>query len=153
MALAIVLGLMGGVGLALVLEFFDSSVHRTEDLEALTGRPVLGLVPMVKSKQMRADNPNVQLPDRAVGHYSAKHPKSSVSEAFRSLRTSLMFSTPEGMPKTILVTSPGPGRRQDHDGDQSGHGDGPERFARTADRRRPSQAALHRDFGKHRARA
>jgi len=109
LALAIVLGLMAGVGLALVLEFFDSTVHRTEDLEALTGRPVLGLVPMVKAKQMRADNPNMALPDRAVGHYSAKHPKSSVSEAFRSLRTSLMFSTPEGMPKTILITSPGPG--------------------------------------------
>ena len=109
LALAMVLGLMAGVGLALVLEFFDSTVHRTEDVEALTGRPVLGLVPMVKPKQMREDHKVEKLPDRAVGHYSAKFPKSSVSEAFRSLRTSLMFSTPEGMPKTILVTSPTPG--------------------------------------------
>ncbi|MDT8322075.1 MAG: polysaccharide biosynthesis tyrosine autokinase, partial [Xanthomonadales bacterium] len=109
LALALVLGLMGGVGLALVLEFFDSSVHRAEDLETLSGRPVLGLVPMVKARDLRKDNEAFSLPERAVGHYSARFPKSSVSEAFRSLRTSLMFSTPEGMPQAILVTSPGSG--------------------------------------------
>lgn len=109
MALALVIGLIAGIGLALVLEFFDSSIQRTEDLEALTGRPVLGLVPVVRAREMREDNKDFHLPDRAVGHYSARFPKSSVSEAFRSLRTSLMFSTPEGMPKTLLITSPGPG--------------------------------------------
>ena len=107
--IAIAVGLIIGIALALVLEFFDSTVHRTEDLEALSGRPVLGLVPVVKSREMREDNKDFALPDRAVGHYSARFPKSSVSEAFRSLRTSLMFSTPEGMPSTILITSPGPG--------------------------------------------
>lgn len=109
LALALVLGLMGGVGLALVLEFFDSNVHRTEDLEALTSRPVLSQVPVVKARDMRKDNQQFSLPERAVGHYSARFPNSPVSEAFRLLRTSLMFSTPEGMPQIVLVTSPGPG--------------------------------------------
>ena len=107
--IAIVVGLIGGIGLALLLEFFDSSIHRSEDLELLTGRPVLGLVPIVKAKDMREDNRAFDSPERSVGHYSARFPKSSVSEAFRSLRTSLMFSTPEGMPKTMLITSPGHG--------------------------------------------
>ena len=109
LVMALAVGLMVGVGLALVLEFFDSTIHHTEELEALTRRPVLGLVPIVKAKNMREDNQGFNLPARAVGHYSARLPKSAVSEAFRSLRTSLMFSTPEGMPKTILITSAGPG--------------------------------------------
>jgi len=109
MGLALVLGLVAGVGLALILEFLDSTVRRTEDVEALTGRPVLGLVPMVKPKQLRTDKKIEPLSDRSVAHYSARFPKSSVSEAFRSLRTSLMFSTPEGLPGTLLITSPSPG--------------------------------------------
>jgi len=108
--MALALGLAVGVSLALILEFLDTTIRRTDDLEKLVGRPVLGLIPMVKVKEQKQKSGATQkLQDRAVSHYSEVHPKSAVSEAFRSLRTSLMFSTPQGMPKTILVTSPGPG--------------------------------------------
>jgi len=110
LSIALLLGLIVGVGLALLLEFLDSTVHRTEDVEKLVGRPVLGLIPIVKlSEQRKKSGTTTRAEDRAVSHYSELHPKSAVSEAFRSLRTSLMFSTPQGMPKTILMTSPGPG--------------------------------------------
>lgn len=110
LSIALLLGLVVGVGLALLLEFLDSTVHRTEDVEKLVGRPVLGLIPIVKlSEQRKKSGTTTRAEDRAVSHYSELHPKSAVSEAFRSLRTSLMFSTPQGMPKTILMTSPGPG--------------------------------------------
>jgi len=108
--MALAIGLAVGVGMALILEFLDTTIRRTDDVEKLVGRPVLGLIPMVKLKEQKQKTGATQkLQDRAVSHYSEVHPKSAVSEAFRSLRTSLMFSTPQGMPKTILVTSPGPG--------------------------------------------
>lgn len=108
--LALALGLALAVGLAVMLEFLDSTIRRVEDVERTANRPVIGLVPAVRASRKRGDSLIARRrEERAVSHYSEIHPKSSVSEAFRSLRTSLMFSTPEGMPKTLLVTSPGPG--------------------------------------------
>ena len=109
LALALTLGLMAGVGLALLLEFLDSTIRRIEDIERLVDRPVLGLVPMLKlsAKEARRERrPNlVEAPERSPSFQSHFKPSSSVSEAFRSLRTSLSFSTAEGMPRTIMVTS------------------------------------------------
>jgi len=110
LAMALVIGLMAGVGLALVLEFLDSSIRRVEDIERLVDRPVLGMVPLVKLRRKDSDtDKKIRDDERVVSHYSAVHPSSSVSEAFRSLRTSLMFSTPEGLPRTIMLTSSGMG--------------------------------------------
>jgi capsular exopolysaccharide synthesis family protein len=108
--MALVVGLMGGIGLALLLEFLDSSVRRVEDIERLVDRPVLGMVPLVKLREKKNEtDKQIRDSERIVSHYSAVHPHSSVSEAFRSLRTSLMFSTPEGLPRTLMVTSSGMG--------------------------------------------
>lgn len=110
LALALVLGLMGGIGLALLLEFLDGSIRRVEDIERLVDRPVLGMVPLVKLKgrdgKSRKKRPStVYKPEESISHYSAVKPSSGVSESFRSLRTSLSFSTPEGMPRTLMITS------------------------------------------------
>ncbi|AGA33055.1 exopolysaccharide biosynthesis protein [Thioalkalivibrio nitratireducens DSM 14787] len=106
LAIASMLGLMVGIGLALLLEFLDSTIRRTEDVERLVDRPVLGLVPLVRPRERGGSRrKNSKGTDRSLSHYSAEHPQSSVSEAYRSLRTSLMFATPEGMPKVLLVTS------------------------------------------------
>ena len=109
LTMALAIGLALGVGLALVLEFLDNTVRFIEDVEQLVGRPVLGLIPMVKlgDKRLRGTLGQKQ-EERAVSHYSEQHPKSAVSEAFRSLRTSLMFSTPQGCRKPYW--SPAPGR-------------------------------------------
>lgn len=112
---ALFLGAVLGIALALLLEFLDTSVRRTEDLERLTSRPVLGLIPLARrdTGTVMAGMMVPLVPRKrttsGVAHYSITHVRSTVSEAYRSLRTSLMFSTPEGMPRTLLVTSPTPG--------------------------------------------
>ncbi|NBD96026.1 MAG: polysaccharide biosynthesis tyrosine autokinase [Gammaproteobacteria bacterium] len=130
--LALAIGLMGGIALALVLEFLDSSIRRVEDIERLVDRPVLGMVPLVKLRDKKNEtDKQIRDSERIVSHYSAVHPHSAVSEAFRSLRTSLMFSTPEGLPRTLMVTS-------------SGMGEGKTRVLLIdADLRKPR---IHRDF-------
>ncbi|TVQ34182.1 MAG: polysaccharide biosynthesis tyrosine autokinase [Wenzhouxiangella sp.] len=109
LALALVLGVMGGVGLALLLEFLDSSIRRVEDIERLVDRPVLGMVPLVKVKDREGKQKKrpeiIEDPEQSISFYSKTRPSSGVSEAFRSLRTSLGFSTAEGMPRTLMVTS------------------------------------------------
>lgn len=113
---ALFLGAVIGIGLALLLEFLDTTVRRAEDFERLTSRPVLGLVPLAR-RDVGAVMAGMMVPlgrrrqrtTAGVAHYSVTHIRSTVSEAYRSLRTSLMFSTPEGMPKTLLITSPTPG--------------------------------------------
>jgi capsular exopolysaccharide synthesis family protein len=92
--IAIALGLGTGVGLALLLEHLDDTIKLPEDMEKLLGLPVLGIIPATKV----ADGNELSLTENA-------DPRSPFAEAHRSLRTTLQFSTPEGMPKVLLVTS------------------------------------------------
>jgi capsular exopolysaccharide synthesis family protein len=108
--MGLALGLAAGLGLALMLEFLDRTVRTVEDLERLVDRPVLGMVPLVKMRGRdgikRRKRPKVvEKPEESISHYSAIHTASAVSEAFRSLRTSLSFSTAQGMPRVLMVTS------------------------------------------------
>ncbi len=150
LAIASMLGLMVGVALALLLEFLDSTLRRTEDVERLVDRPVLGLVPLLRERD-RDQGQRRRRAERALSHFSATHPGSSVSEAFRSLRTSLMFSTPEGMPRSVLITS-----ASQSEGKSTTSANlatvlaqnGSRVLLIDADLRRPS---LHKDFGKPRS--
>lgn len=150
LAIASVLGLMMGIGLALLLEFLDSTIRRTEDLERLVDRPVLGLIPLLRVRDQKGSGTKGR-PQRALTHYSVTHPKSAVSEAFRSLRTSLMFSTPEGMPKVLLFTSASQGEGKTTAAANLATvlaQNGARVLLIDADLRRPS---VHRDFGIPRA--
>ena len=77
------------------MERLDDTVKFIEDLERITGLATLGVIPLVgKGKsieELMAD------------------PRSGLSEAYRSLCTALQFSTEQGLPKSLLVTSAGPG--------------------------------------------
>jgi polysaccharide biosynthesis transport protein len=111
--LALLVGLVGGVGLAIFREYLDNTVKSPDDIETLTGLPSLAVVPslpalngnggrlsrfMKDSESPTGTGPRVEL-------LSYVQPKSQISEAFRALRTSLLLSQAEHPPQVILVTS------------------------------------------------
>src|SRR5580693_2291511 len=111
--LAVLVGLVGGVGLALFREYLDNTVKSPDDIEALTGLPSLAVVPSLpglrtshsrfsrlarEAAPQSASGPRVEL-------LSYIQPKSQISEAFRALRTSLLLSQAGSPPQVILVSS------------------------------------------------
>ncbi|MDT8070299.1 MAG: polysaccharide biosynthesis tyrosine autokinase [Terriglobia bacterium] len=112
LALGFMIGLLGGIGLAGVLEMMDNTVNLPEDVEAASGLPVIGIVPetrQIVDGKSKANNGLEKLalkktpalsPPPLLSH---ERPQSQAAEAYRALRTSvLLSSTP---PKIILVTS------------------------------------------------
>jgi capsular exopolysaccharide synthesis family protein len=94
--LGFVLGLLLGIGLALMVEHLDDTIYLKEEVERLArGSRVLGLVPMVESWNNRGQAFAV----------TATKPNSVAGEAYRSLRTSLQFAALDGLARVILVTS------------------------------------------------
>ncbi len=110
--LAILVGLFGGIGLALVREYLDNTVKNPEDVQSLSRLPSLAVVPTFTSsngdsrsrlqKLLRGSGNGFH---ERVALLSHSEPQSQVSEAFRALRTSLLLSQPDHPPQLILVTS------------------------------------------------
>ena len=93
--LSLILGLGAGLAAAYVAESFDDIIVTVEEVEAITGLATLGVIP----RSAKDVAPEVELDD----------PRSALSEAYRSLCTSLQFTTERGLPKSLLITSAGPG--------------------------------------------
>jgi len=111
--LAVLVGLVGGIGLALFREYLDNTVKSPDDIESLTGLPSLAVVPSLPglnghrgrlARLARETTPNVTSGPR-VELLAYVQPKSQISEAFRALRTSLLLSQADHPPQVILVTS------------------------------------------------
>jgi succinoglycan biosynthesis transport protein ExoP len=110
-ALAFLVGLVGGVGLALLREYMDNTVRTPDDIEKLTRLPSLAVVPTFSDSN--GDRPRNKFIGSITGNghdkrveLVAQHlPKSQISEAFRALRTALLLSQAGHPPQVILVTS------------------------------------------------
>lgn len=94
LAISLFLGLIGGVLLALLLEYLDDTLKNPEDVEKRLKLPVLGVIPKL-SKNVTLEAATADI-------------RSAFSEAYRSVRTSLQFSTSRGVPRSLLVTSASP---------------------------------------------
>lgn len=93
--LSFALGLFGGLGGAYLLEILDDRVRVPEEIEELTGLSTIGIIPAGASEDAFVDAFN--------------DPHSAVSEAYRSLATALQFATETGLPRSLALTSAGPG--------------------------------------------
>jgi succinoglycan biosynthesis transport protein ExoP len=89
-------GLVLGLGMVFLLEYIDDSFKFADEVERSLGVPLMGIVPLVNTKR-----PNTQ----SVGFDTHTVPRSPIAEAYRSVRTALQFSTSEGAPRRLVVTS------------------------------------------------
>jgi capsular exopolysaccharide synthesis family protein len=115
LVIGLMLGLLLGCGTALALEVGNSSIRRREELDGLLMVPGLGMIPRLDAggRPKRPWLP-VRLRERqgegsSVSGQNDRLPvsdfRSAGAEAYRILRTNLLFSRPEERPKTLLVTS------------------------------------------------
>lgn len=96
-AIAFVLALMAGIGLAFLIELMDKSFKGSvEEVERKLGLPLLGLIPLFKQRGAgQIDVPDIYLNDRT----------SMFAESVRTIRTGIMLSSLDNPHMNILVTS------------------------------------------------
>lgn len=120
--LALFFGIFGGAGLCFLLEYLDNRVKGPEDVERLSGLPSLGVIPYLSSDKKKGSGYNLgyeysygesenlegdtSLPEiKKIELINHLYPKLSISEDYRTVRTSILFSHPESPPKTIVFSS------------------------------------------------
>jgi polysaccharide biosynthesis transport protein len=104
LAIAIMVGLGAGIGLAFLIEAIDNTLKSPSDVESFLGVPVLGLIPVIGDKEDKLSPEKVRERDLGI-HLD---PKSLAAECCRSIRTSILFMSPDNPPRTLVVTSPSP---------------------------------------------
>lgn len=89
--LGVIVGMAVGVGLAFFIEYLDTSVKTIDDVERALQAPVLGVIP------------------QNVGSLIEEGPDSPHAEAYRVLRTNILFSLKDPKLNTITIVSAGAG--------------------------------------------
>jgi len=90
-ALGAMAGLIMGIGLAFFIEYLDTSVKTIDDVERALQAPVLGVIP------------------QNVGYLVFEGPDSPHAEAYRVLRTNILFSLKDPKLNTMTIVSAGAG--------------------------------------------
>lgn len=93
--IALIVGAIFGVGIVFALERLNNTFRSPAQLEDLTGETVLGILPAIGGRLKR---------EKVIRHMREK-PGSSLVEAVRNLRTSILFSNIDKPPKVVMFTS------------------------------------------------
>ncbi len=94
--LAIVVGVMGGIGLAFFLEYFTDTITDPDEISDRFHIPILGVAPLTKTNEF------------PVEHTFAKDPRAPLSEAMRSTKMSIQLSGTASQAGSFLLTSTKP---------------------------------------------
>ncbi len=104
-----VVGLLLGLGLVLGIEAFDRTIKTVDEAKSAMKLNVLGAIPQINFGDFydMQDNEKAKMVDQQlVTHDFAPTP---IGEAYRSLRTNLLFSKTAGRIQTFVITSMAPG--------------------------------------------
>ncbi|HVL23695.1 MAG TPA: Wzz/FepE/Etk N-terminal domain-containing protein, partial [Thermomicrobiales bacterium] len=96
--LGLAVGLVLSIGLIALLEYLDNTVKPEQNLQAMTGAPVLATISSLG-----------KLSPGGQQVFSLTQPVSSAAESMRLLRTNLEFASTAGEVASLTVTSPNPG--------------------------------------------
>jgi capsular exopolysaccharide synthesis family protein len=120
-ALGIVIALLIGIGLAVVVDGMNTSIRRRTDIERILQVPGLAVIPRLvrntpvdrglqKALPSRAGNGKKPARKRSIHELvTVTDMRSASAEAYRTLRTNLIFSQSVQTLRTVLVTSASPG--------------------------------------------
>ena len=94
--IGLVAGLLLGAAIVVALEVMDDSIKYPDEVERILGLPLMGVIPKLRTKRSSS---------RPIAMEVHDDPRSALAEAYRSVRTALQFSTADGAPKRLVVTS------------------------------------------------
>ena len=134
--LAILVGLIIGIGIALLIELFDFSINDPSDVEGRLGQSLFASLPIIDlpnatvrrktgsvaqfKKALRArfgknaghdgdEKSRIRALDSTLATYSADHPLSAYAEAIRTLRSQLRYADIDNPLKVVMLSSAFPG--------------------------------------------
>jgi polysaccharide biosynthesis transport protein len=98
-----------GFGVAFMLEFMDKSIKTVDDVRKYLKLNVLGTIPNLEFKDIgeHQDSEKIKMIDQQLVTYD--YSPTPIGEAYRSLRTNLVFSKTTGRIQTFVITSTAPG--------------------------------------------
>jgi len=106
--LGVFIGLFLGIGAVLIWEETDKSIRTREDVKRHLKLPILGIIPKVKfdNYELQDSEKAKSISSQIVTHDYSPTP---VGEAYRSLRTSILFSKSIGPIRSLVIGSVSPG--------------------------------------------
>jgi len=120
--IGVMIGLLFGTGVAFLRERLNTAIRRREEIESVLQIPGLGIIPRIASgvggaRRLRVGRMSLPIPTRARARSRRQNGESLVmvsdgrsggAEAFRALRTNLIFSQAVQTLRVIVVSSPAP---------------------------------------------